>query len=372
MLDDAALRRRGVLACASHGPALRPVFGIVERSVITGHTQHGGGHADGNARFIHHVEHAAQAFVRLADEVADGATRAAHRVLAFAEVQQRVRDAAVAELVVQARQRHVVALAGQLAVGADEFFRHDEERDTFRARDRFPIRPGDLREHEVDDVLGQLLVAVRDPHLVAAQAVTWPERVALETFTVGRGTRHHIRQTGAGLRLAQAHRAGEAAGEFLLREHLLLQRRAVHHQQVGVAAGQHAAATDADAGLREETVGRHLDNTRQLHATDLVVLRSGEHARLGIGFRGRDAAFGQVHLLAVEPRLFGVGLAVEGCEFFARDLFAGVHHRSKGLARMVGEARALLQCFDTEPVVEQKVGGLAVAHACSLVGGSGR
>jgi hypothetical protein len=68
------------------------------------------------------VEHAAQAFAGLAHQVADRARAAAHRVLAFAEIQQRVGGAAPAQLVVQAGQRDVVALAGQLAFVSTSFF----------------------------------------------------------------------------------------------------------------------------------------------------------------------------------------------------------------------------------------------------------
>ena len=50
--------------------------------------------------------------VRLADQVADRARRAARGVHALAEVEQRVDGAAVAHLVVQAGQHDVVALAG--------------------------------------------------------------------------------------------------------------------------------------------------------------------------------------------------------------------------------------------------------------------
>ena len=44
---------------------------------------------------------------------------------------------------------------------------------------------GNLGEHEVDDVLGELVLAVRDPHLVAAQAIARAERIALEVGAVG-------------------------------------------------------------------------------------------------------------------------------------------------------------------------------------------
>jgi hypothetical protein len=51
----------------------------------------------------------------------------------------------------------------------------------------------------------------------------------------------------------------------------------------------------------------------------------------------------QDHLLAVEARLLGVDQAVERRVLLARDALAGVEHRVEGLARMVGEARTLVQ-----------------------------
>ena len=56
----------------------------------------------------------------------------------------------------------VVALA-ERAVGVDEELRHDEERDALRAFGRI----GQTREHEVDDVLGHVVLAERDEDLRA-------------------------------------------------------------------------------------------------------------------------------------------------------------------------------------------------------------
>jgi hypothetical protein len=56
-------------------------------------------------------------------------------------------------------------------------------------------------------------------------------------------------------------------------------------------------AADADAGLREEAVRRHLDNARQLHAADLASpaaaasMPDSQYARAG-----RVAGLRQVHL----------------------------------------------------------------------------
>ena len=43
-----------------------------------------------------------------------------------------------------------------------------------------------------------------------------------------------------------------------------------------------ATTPEADAALREEGIGRHLDDAGQLHAAGVVVLCSGQHAGLDI------------------------------------------------------------------------------------------
>jgi len=52
--------------------SLRPILGIVQRGVITGHAQHGGRNAHVDAGFVHHVEHAMQALTWSADQVSHG------------------------------------------------------------------------------------------------------------------------------------------------------------------------------------------------------------------------------------------------------------------------------------------------------------
>jgi hypothetical protein len=69
---------------------------------------------------------------------------AAHRVFAFAKIQQGVDRAAPAQFVVQTGQGHIVALAGELALGVHQFLGHDEQRDAFGAGMVLPSGPGIL------------------------------------------------------------------------------------------------------------------------------------------------------------------------------------------------------------------------------------
>jgi len=240
-------------------------------------------------------------------------------------------------------------------------FRHDEQRDALDAGNQLAVRPRDLGEHQVHDVLGQFVFAGRDPHLVARQPVARAERVGFEAVAVRHGARRDIGQRRAGLRLRERHRAGPAARQLVEREHLLLQYGAVFEQQVGVADREHARA-DADRGHGEEAVGRRLHRVRQLHAAELVVLRGAQHARGGIGFMRLVGRLGQDHLLAVEARLLDVHRPVERRVLLARDAFAGVEYRVEGFARMVGKARPAGQLLDLQPVVQEEFEGGTVWH----------
>jgi hypothetical protein len=322
--------------------ALGPVLCIVERGLVAGQAQGGGRHADTDTGLVHHVEHAAQAFARLADEVAHGAGLSQHRKLALAEIEQGVGGAAPTELVVEARQRHVVALASQLALGVHQLLGHDKERNALDPRHQLAVRPRNLGQHQVDDVLGELMLAGRDPHLVAFEPVARAQRVRLKALAIGHRAGGNVREGRARLRLRQAHGAGEAAIEFVGGKHLFLQRRAMRHQQIGIADGEQAAA-DADGRSAKEHARRRFDQIGQLHAAHRVVLGSTQHARLGVGIPGLLRCRRQDHLLTVEARLFGVDQAVEGGVLLARNALAGLEHRVEGLARMVGKARPVGQ-----------------------------
>jgi hypothetical protein len=108
----------------------------------------------------------------------------------------------------------------------------------------------------------------------------------------------------------------------------------VHHQQVGVAAGEHVRA-DAHRRHREKAVGRGLQRVGQLHAADVVVLRRAHHSgfdkrlvRIVRGLRQHD-------LLAVEVRLLRIDDAIGRRVLFACDALAGVEHRVEGFTRVV-------------------------------------
>ena len=99
----------------------------------------------------------------------------------------------------------VVELA-ERAVRVDAELRDDEQREALGAGGRAV----DAREHEVDDVLGQVVIAAGDEDLGAADACSVPS-----PFCVARGARRA--DVAAGLRLGEAHRAAPLAVEHARR-----------------------------------------------------------------------------------------------------------------------------------------------------------
>ena len=160
------------------------------------------------------------------------------------------------------------------------------------------------------------------------------------------------------MRFAQAHGAGKAAVEFVERKHLLLQSRAVFHQQIGIAHGQHAPAYAHRSGS-EKRIGCGFHGVGELHTANGFVLRRAEHPALHIGVVGVLGAGGQDDLFAIERWLLDVHRAVERRVFLASNALAGVQHRVKGFAAVVRKTRPLIQLFDLEPVVQQKINGVS-------------
>src|SRR5439155_16344526 len=95
-----------------------------------------------------------------AHQVADGPGSAVDDMDAFTEPEDGVHRAARAHLVVDARERDVVALSDR-AVARQQELGHDEEADALRSRRR--IR--ETLENEVNDVLPHVVLAAADPHL---------------------------------------------------------------------------------------------------------------------------------------------------------------------------------------------------------------
>ena len=149
---------------------------------------------DGDAEpgAVHHHEHRRKAPVLFADQPA----------LRAVEIEHGGRVAVNAHLVLDRAAHDAVALA-DAAIGARQKFRHEEERDALH-----PCRRAlDSRQHQVDDVIGKVVLAGGDENLLAGDgvgAVGLRDRAGLDEAEIG-----------AAMGLGQAHRACPLAGGHL-------------------------------------------------------------------------------------------------------------------------------------------------------------
>ncbi len=319
-------------------PALLAGAGVVEGVQVAGVAERDRSHADAHPRLVHHVEHVGQSAVLLADQVPDRTGITAGQVLALAEVQQRVRRAAVPHLVVQPGQHDVVALAG-----VDEVLGHDEQRQALHPG----RRTGHPRQHEMDDVLGQLVVAAGDPHLVPEQPVA---AVGLRF-----GAHGHIGQRGAGLWLRQAHGPVEPALQHGAHVGVDLLLAAVGQQQVRVADGQERVPGGADVRGLEPGEAGHGHDRRQLHAADLGRHPGGHQARFVEHLERRCDLGMQVDALAVERGLLGVIALVVRSEVPLGHGCAEVQRRVESLPGVLRVPFPRREGLDVQPLVEQEL-----------------
>ena len=154
MFDD-----RAHLGVAVGPASLAPVARIGERLLQGAIGDADALHADGEPRAVHHHEHGGEAAIFLADQPADGA-------FVVAIDHHAGRRGVNAELVLDAGAAHVVARA-ERAVRFDQEFRHEEQRQAARAG----RRAGQARKHEMDDIVGHVMLAIGDEDLLAENAV---------------------------------------------------------------------------------------------------------------------------------------------------------------------------------------------------------
>ncbi|MDT4826147.1 hypothetical protein FQZ97_594480 [compost metagenome] len=298
--------------------------------------------ADLEARVVHHGEHAGQALVGLADQPAGGAV----------EVHHAGRGALDAHLVLDGAAGQRV-LRAQAAVSVDDEFRHQQQADALHPGRRV----GQTGEHQVDDVVGEVLLAAADEDLAAADGV------AAVGLRFGAGAQQ--REVGAGLRLGEAHGAGPFAADHLGQVALLEFVAAVLVQGQHGALGEPGVDAEGQRGGHQHLVEARRDQLREALAAEL---QRAVHARpavvdeLPVGFA--EAVRGG-HLAVLEHAALFVGVAIQ-----RRDHLAGVargffQHAVDQLAvEAVAERGAV--GGDVEQFVEDEAhvaqGGL-VAHA---------
>ena len=192
-------------------------------------------HADAQARRVHHGEHGVEAAIRLADQLRLGAV----------EQHDAGGRGVDAELALDA------AAAERVALPVRQHLRRGEERDAARPwrRVRQP------REHEVQRVLRQVVLAPGDEDLLAVQPV------AAVTRRLGAGA--DLGKVAARLRLGEAHGAGPLAGDEPRQPRLGLLRRRVALQRLDRAGGEQGEEAERHVRGADEFLHRHPKRLRQ-------------------------------------------------------------------------------------------------------------
>ena len=223
-----------LLAAAINRAALHTLAGVLHgllvRALGHSHTLQ----ADGVTGGVHHDEHVFQPTVFLADQIADSAT-------VIAKLQHGGRAGLDAQFVLDADAIHIITRA-QAAIGIEQKFRNHKQADALHPLGR-TINP---RQHQVDDVLSHIVLAVGDEDFGAADFVA--------AIGLGAGLAAHLRQVRAGLRLGQVHRACPfAAGEFF--QVLGFEGIATGgEQRFNRPVGEHGAQGKAQAGTVQHFV----------------------------------------------------------------------------------------------------------------------
>ncbi len=265
-----------------------------------------------------------------------------------------------AHLVLDRTAGHAVARA-QRSVGIDQNLRHHEQRHALDSgRCAF-----DARQHQMDDVLGEIVLTGGDEDLGAGDLVA------------AVGLLHRLgpqqAEISAALRLGQVHGAGPFAGHHLGHEHLLLFGLAVHDQRRGGAHGEAAIH-------RKRHVRRTLELGDGLAERD----RQSLPAIFGRSREAEPAALG--HLLerfletfrGGHPAVIMAGAALQIADAIERLQYLFAQFRSLGQNRLphigggVAKAGEIVVAVDLEHVVEQETdifqGGFVGRHGVLSAG----
>ena len=181
---------------AVYGAALHTLLGKTHGFLVGALGNGNALHAHAKAGRVHHDEHVLQTAVFLTHQVTYGTA-------VVAVLQHRGRAGLDAHLVFDADAMHVVA-STQGTVRIDHELGHDKQAD---ALDPFR-RPGHAGQHQMDDVVGHVVLTPGDVNLGAKHLV------AAVRLRLGPGA--HRRQIAAGLGFGQVHGAGPFAADQLV------------------------------------------------------------------------------------------------------------------------------------------------------------
>ena len=261
-----------------------------------------------------------------------------------------------AELVLDAARVNVVAGA-ERAVGVDEKFRNQEQRNALGAGGRI----GQSREHEMHDVVGHVVIAIGDEDLGAGDAI------AAIGGAFGAGAQ--CADIRSRLRLGQLHGAGPFARHQLLEIDFLQVLAAVRVKRFDGAQRQQRAEAEGDIrGAPDFGTGR-VDRQRQALAAEC--LRSRHRIPAGRGpalIRVRPARRGR-HLVIVELDAVLIADAIERRQHVGRKSSGFFQHRRGDVAVEIAVMSGGYRRLQAGAVIESEqhvVDRRAVGHDLGL------
>ncbi len=275
MFDDRA-RRAGR---RPDRPSLLALHRVAQRLLIGAFAEAQALQPDRQARVVHHREHVAHAVVLATDEPADSAF-VSH---------DTGRGAVDAELVFDRDTRRRVAFAGR-PVGVQEELGHHEHRDALRAG----RRTGRSGQHEVDDVVRDVVLTPRDEDLLAGDR----PRPVTERLGLGR----HGADVRPGLRLGQVHRARPLAGHHLREIGRPLLVGPVGMDRIDRTLGEQRAQRERHVRRREHLLHGDRRDPREAGTAVVGIERHRTEPGLDPLLVGRPEALGQCDRAVRVPR----------------------------------------------------------------------
>jgi hypothetical protein len=263
--------------------------------------------ADRQPRLVHHGEHAHHAGILFADQPACGAALVAIDHGAGGRGMN-------AELVLQRMHPHVVARA-ERAVGIHEEFRNEEQRDALGAGRRI----GQARQHKMDDVVGEIVLAIGDEDFLAGDLVG--------AIAGALGFRAQRADIGAGLRLGELHGAHPFAADELRQILFLEVVGAVLRQRVDAGHRQDRPETEGHRRRVPHLDAGGVERARQALTAPLLGRGEAVPAGGGPGRVGLLPARRQDDMAVLQYGAVLVAEPVEGSEDIGRKAAGFLKHR---------------------------------------------
>ena len=262
-------------------------------------------------------------------------------------IEDRGRIAVNAHLVLDRAAHDAVAFA-DAAIGARQELRHEEERDALRAR----RRPLDACEDEMNDVVGQVVLAGRDENFLTRDGVG--------AVRLRDGLRLDEPEIGAAMRFGQVHRAGPLADRQLGQITRFQVVIAVRHQRRDGAAGEARIHREGDIGGTLVFAEERADEHREALAAICGIARQPDPAALDQRLVGLFEALGGGHAaVIVALATLHVADAIERLDDLLDEFGAFAQDRLDNVDRRLGKAGGVRVLSIVEDVAQQEDG---VAH----------